>query len=87
MIKQNEVAFLKTTGEAVFVMITNSMGVVGDVKVRRPMIGQNGVKHVIETFQIEELETLEEQNARFMAERKDIYEKYGPKAESFPPIN
>jgi hypothetical protein len=89
MIKQGEVAFLKTTGEAVFVRsFRDPSPKLGDkdlvVEVRRPVMGQDGVRHVVEEFQLAELESLDEQRAKFMAERHQLVEKYGPKAESLP---
>ncbi len=81
MIKQGEVAFLKTTGEAVFVLGTYDSG---DWHVRRPKAGQDGIDHVEESFTDAELESLEEQQARFMSERKKVMDKFGPKTEQSP---
>lgn len=87
MIKQGEVAFIKTTGEAVFVLeITDPSPKIGDqdtmnVFVRRPIAGQDGIKHVNEAFFLAELESLDDQQARFVQERKAVMEKYGPKAD------
>jgi hypothetical protein len=75
-IKNNDVAFLKTTGEIVFVLEDPEDGKVG---VRRPVSGQDGIRHIVEVFRVTELETQDEQRARFMAERKAVMEKYGPK--------
>jgi hypothetical protein len=79
MIKTNEVAFVKTTGEAVFVISASQAD--GNVHVRRPVAGQDGIRHVVDEFLPEELESLDEQRARFMAERKEVLEKFGPKAD------
>lgn len=86
MIKAGEVAFLKTTGEAVFVLTINEVlgeGNLGNtVAVRRPIVGQNGIEHDENVFFIGELESLDDQQTRFMAERKAVVEKYGPKNEA-----
>ena len=85
MIKAGEVAFLKTTGEAVFILGFYADGPGSDkdyVKVRRPIAGQDGIKHTIEQFQLNELESLEEQQARFVAERQKVMDKYGPKGDA-----
>jgi hypothetical protein len=94
MIKQGEVAFIKTTGEAVFVFDvilqgSDPLAQYNKVYVRRPIAGQNGIQHAQETFHLEELESLDEQRERFLAERKQVYEKFGTKQEqdSFSPIN
>lgn len=86
MIKQGEVAFLKTTGEAIFVLeITDPSPEIGDkdlkVMVRRPVAGQNGIIHEVNKFQLAELESLDDQQLRFVTERKAVMEKYGPKNE------
>lgn len=80
-IKANEVAYLKTTGEPVFVLEIMPEGM---VDVRRPSQGQNGIDHHVETFRNTELETLEEQRSKFMSEKMNILEKYGPKAAAAP---
>lgn len=89
MIKENEVAFLKTTGEAVFVFALRDpspklgdKGLIADV--RRPVAGQDGIKHVEETFWLAELESLDEQRARYMAESAKVLQKYGPKTSELP---
>lgn len=92
MIKLYDVAFLKTTGEAVTVLAFNDTSPkIGDkpllVTVRRPVAGQNGITHVVESFYLPELETLEEQRAKFIAERQQMVEKYGPKADTLPSVN
>jgi len=80
MIKQGEVVFVKTTGEAVFVLRFGP----DDpdlVTVRRPVAGQDGIRHEKSQFFSEELESLEDQRKRFMAEREEIVKKYGPKTD------
>lgn len=86
MIKEKEVAFLKTTGEAVFVLAINDPAPkLGDkdldVAVRRPISGQNGIRHEVEKFHLAELESFEDQKARFMTEREEMLKKYGPKTD------
>lgn len=82
MIKVGEVAFIKTTSEAVFVLneATNNRPSTPSFKttvlVRRPTAGQDGIVHKEEIFYTEELETLDEQRKRFMSERKDVIEKF-----------
>lgn len=82
MVKKNEVAFLKTTGEAVFVLDI----IEGEAEVRRPVFAQSGNTHVIDTFYTVELESEEEQKAKFDREREGILKKYGPKASDLPPV-
>lgn len=88
MIKAGEVSFIKTTGEAVFVLNVatpepkNCPSLFDTVvTVRRPVMGQNGVRHLEDRFYLEELETLDEQRKRFIAEREEVMKKYGPKTE------
>jgi hypothetical protein len=92
MIKQGEVAFVKTTGEAVYVLGFRDPSLkIGDkdmiVEVRRPLASQEGIKHIVDEFCLGELESLDEQRSRFMEEQKKVYEKFGPKAEGIPSIN
>jgi hypothetical protein len=84
MIKQGEVAFLKTTGEAVFVL---DLPQAGEVTVRRPNPSQNGLFHMVEKFTCAELQTLDEQRAQFAAENSKLMEKYGPKVEGLPSVD
>jgi hypothetical protein len=81
MIKQGDIAFVKTTGECIFVLSTTDDG---SALVRRPVAGQDGITHVKDGFLLAELETVDEQRARFMAEQKNLMEKYGPKAPPAP---
>jgi hypothetical protein len=92
MIKQGEVAFLKTTGEAVSVLaFRDPSPKLGDksliATVRRPVAGQDGIQHIEDDFFIWELESIDEQRARFMSENAKLVEKYGPKAESLSPVD
>lgn len=87
MIKQGEVAFVKTTGEAVFVLsFKDPSPKLGDkdflAVVRRPIAGQDGVRHEINEFFTGELETIDQQRDRMVAEQMKIAEKYGPKAQT-----
>jgi hypothetical protein len=84
-----QVMYLKTTGEPVFVLEhvnreVNDKAVPGDwVSVRRPVQTENsGIRHQVEKFRVDELETKEEQKAQFMAEREEIVKKYGNKSSS-----
>lgn len=82
MIKQGEVAFLKTTGEAVFVLeINDPSPKFGDkeltVAVRRPVAGQNGIQHVEDKFLLAELESYDDQKKRFQAERDEVLNRFG----------
>ena len=84
-IKAGEVVFVKTTGEAVFVLdIVDKFIRPNNVDVRRPIAGQNGITHEVNSFRMEELESLEDQQARFMSERQKVIDKFGPKAEQSP---
>lgn len=90
MIKQGDVAFVKTTGEAVYVMdFTDPSPKIGDkdlqVQVRRPVAGQDGIRHQTEYFQLGELETQDEQRKRFMADREEMLAKYAPKISNESP--
>lgn len=84
MIKSREVAFLKTTGEAVFVMDVGVMNEFGNVKVRRPVQGNSGIAHLIDYFFEEEIESLDEQRKRYIGEREELMKKYGPKVDEQP---
>lgn len=80
MIKPDDVAFIKTTGEAVFVLRFFESDewdqTVSNVDVRRPIMGQKGCKHVIETFRVAELETLEEQREKYLAEQEERVKRF-----------
>lgn len=77
-----EVAFVKTTGEAVMVMEYPDSE--GRATVRRPVQGQDGISHITQQFEYYELESLEEQKARFFAEREEVLNKYGTKPTETP---
>lgn len=80
MISQGEVAFVKTTGEPVYVL---TFAPVDDfVDVRRPVTTQEGIKHLVDRFHLGELESLEDQRKRFQAEREEVLKKYGPKTDA-----
>jgi hypothetical protein len=82
MLKENEVAFLKTTGEAIFIL--SFLPEEGTVAVRRPVAGQDGLRHVVENFRVQEIESLDDQQARFISERQKVMDKFGPKTEQSP---
>src|SRR5882757_10071743 len=75
---------LKVTGERVFVLGENPTTVNGMFySVRRPVVGPNGITHIIESFSGEELESVEESVRRelndILMKRKleqEIYEQY-----------
>lgn len=80
MIKANEVAYLKTTGEAVFVLAIEDK----EVSVRRPVFGQEGNTHRVEQFLLAELETAEDQRIKILKDRQEMFDKYGSKASDLP---
>lgn len=61
---------VRTTGERVFVLSEDEDKNTGKtiVTVRRPVVGKNGLYHNIETFRVDELETIGESLDRDMAE-------------------
>lgn len=79
-IKAGQQAFLKVTQEPVFVLElreANSTqrypGLSGKIAVvRRPTAGEMGVRHDIEFFTIEELETVEESRSRTISEMAEM---------------
>ena len=73
MIEAGQIVFVKTISEPVFVVriIEATSGIpafplVADV--RRPVMTENGILHQMDTFWLQELETLEEQRARIQKE-------------------
>lgn len=72
MIKSNEVARLRVTGEDVFVLdITDAIATV-----RRPTsLPGGGLTHLVEQFTVAELETPEEFRTRTLAERVAMQQK------------
>jgi hypothetical protein len=83
-IKAREVAFIKTTGESVFVLEYPTAESAVTAKVRRPIMTRDGVKHETEWFAYDELETLDEQRKRFLSEREEIIQKYAPTPKASP---
>jgi hypothetical protein len=90
MVKVGDTAILKVSNEEVFVleiipqMVPANMEIKGTVSplgnqvtVRRPIMGQDGVKHLIETFFMTELETRDERMTRELAERDMLRKKMG----------
>ena len=71
-IKAGEVAFVKTTEEPVFILKTWAHPELGQdyADVRRPVAGQDGIRHVEDTFRVEELESeLEHAQRRVQRDR------------------
>lgn len=83
-IKAGAVAFLKSTAEPAFVLeikkgpvhliYPDMCGMVATV--RRPTQGRDGVKHNIEFFILEELETLQEQKNRQVLEMDELKSRF-----------
>ena len=83
-IQEKEVAYLKTTGEPVFVLKVytanhSASGILSYgsdyAKVRRPWGGsQNGLTHTEETFLVEELESREDHLKRLSDRKKEEME-------------
>lgn len=80
-IKINDVAVVKITGEEVWVLnfipifVPASAELIGtppptNVSVRRPTQTNDGVKHLVETFTLDELESLEDAASRRRSRRK-----------------
>lgn len=88
-IKAGEVAFIKTTEEPVFVM---EIVAEDEVTVRRPVAGQDGIRHELDLFSIAELETeLEHAQRRVQRDRLIRDQLFGAAEEApgqlelFPP--
>lgn len=68
--KPNDLVFIKTTGEEVLVLAVENknplfQGLSGvTITVSRPMLGQNGIEHVVNEFLLEQVETVEERFKR-----------------------
>jgi hypothetical protein len=88
MVKVGDTAILKCSNEEVFVLSIDPQMVpkgvqVGDnplgnqITVRRPVLTQDGVKHVVEQFFAVELETRDERMTRELAERDMLRKKMG----------
>jgi hypothetical protein len=67
-IKLKEVVFLKTTAEPVFTLAFNEPSDM--VSVRRPIQSRDGIRHEVEQFSIDELETEAEGAARMATSYK-----------------
>lgn len=68
MIRTNEIARLRVTGEDVFVLAIDPNG--NEVTVRRPTSTKGGgIEHSVEVFTLPELETPEDYRTRTLAER------------------
>jgi hypothetical protein len=66
------VAAIKVTGERVFVLSTGNNGLDTVYTVRRPVVGPNGIQHIVENFTPDELEAPDESIRR---ELNDILTK------------
>jgi len=83
-IKAGQTAFIKVTQEPVFVLEireANSTqkypGLSGKIAVvRRPTAGEMGVRHEVEFFTVEEVETLEESQNRSVAEMEEMKARF-----------
>ena len=94
MIKAGEVVFVKISGEPVFTKRTGltspnipakDFGHLGNlVEVSRALAGRDGIEYTTDSFFESELESLDDQQARFMSERQKVIDKFGPKAEQSP---
>jgi len=73
-IKPGTVVYMKTTEEPLFVLSLNSgepqyAGFSGStLTVRRPQLSEHGLRYIVEDFLTEEIETLDEKNARQYSE-------------------
>lgn len=72
-IREKELARLKVSGEDVYILQLREAGL---VDVRRPVGGQDGIRHVVETFTLGELETPDEARTREMTERLSLQQKF-----------
>jgi hypothetical protein len=79
LINEGQTAYLQTTGEEVFVLaayenkrlLPDNSTLSGWVcTVRRPVAGESGCYHVVETFTMEELETKEQRMQRHLEGQK-----------------
>lgn len=87
MIKAGEVVFMKTTGEPMFVLgIDAANSQFGDVKVRRPLFGQNGTSYHVDYFFAAELETSEAQKQRMLIEQEEMNARYRKVLNSATPV-
>jgi len=84
-IGKNEVARLRITGEDVWVLDLAENGI---AEVRRPVVGRDGVMHLVEYFSLAELETPDDYRTRELAERIAMQQKVmqsgGSKAQKVP---
>jgi hypothetical protein len=88
MVNIGQTAYLVTSGEAVFVLDVQPktdaqkevLGIPEALSgtiatVRRPVMGQNGVTHLLETYYVEELETEDDRQGRELENRKKFNER------------
>lgn len=81
MINEGQTAYIKTTGEEVFVLavqenkraLPEGSSLSGQIAVvRRPVAGENGCFHNIDSFCIEELETKESRMERHLSNQREF---------------
>lgn len=70
MLQPGTIVFLKTTEEPAVVLQVDPGN--GEISVRRPVQGRDGIFHYVNTFMPFELETFEEKAKRMTHERKHI---------------
>lgn len=83
-LKIGQTAFLKVTQEPIFLLDIQDgnptqrfPGLSGKVAVvRRPTVGENGVRHEVEFFTVEEVETLEESQNRNVSEMEEMKARF-----------
>jgi hypothetical protein len=86
-IKAGTTAIIKSTQEPVMVLHVapgKTLPEAPDLEqtvviVRRPVQGSDGVRHVVETFWIQELETQEEKHTRQLAEMEEMKMRFSPR--------
>jgi len=89
-IKPGTIAYLKTTEEPVFVLdvtetISNFPALSGTVvTVRRPVLGEGGFEHRVETFHVEELESLEAKRKQKLQDMASFKAHFDATEEEFP---
>lgn len=71
-ITKNSVVKIKTTQEDVYVLEIAE----GNATVRRPLGTNDGIKHVVDTFTLGELETTDESRTRELTERFALQQKF-----------
>jgi hypothetical protein len=85
-IKAGQVALIRTTEEPVFVLEVVVGKTIPDApeleqviaRVRRPVQGEEGVRHLVETFYVQELETQEDKHTRQISEMEELKARFKP---------